>query len=63
MSLAALAKACPQEKSLSRSRMAEIVFNLTVLAQTSSEASHKPPSDSAVDVESIAPVITPISAR
>lgn len=38
LALVALAKACTQEKSLARPKMAEIVFSLSVLAQSSAKA-------------------------
>lgn len=36
LSLTVLARACTQEKTLARPRMAEIIFNLSILAQSSS---------------------------
>jgi hypothetical protein len=37
LSLAALARACTQDESLARPSMAEIVFNLSVIIQSSSK--------------------------
>lgn len=62
LSLVALARACTQEKPSARPRMAEIVFSLSVLAQSSSQGLHRP-STSKADAECIVQVITPINSR
>lgn len=56
LSLAALAWTCTQEKALARPKMAEVVFNISVLAQSSPKTMHKP-SSSDVDPQSIVVVI------
>ncbi|KAL0461513.1 UNVERIFIED_CONTAM: Serine/threonine receptor-like kinase NFP [Sesamum latifolium] len=62
LSLAILARACTSEKSSERPRMAEIVFNLCVLIQTSPQMSEKS-WVSKFETEEVFPVINPVIAR
>nr|AZL93825.1 LysM receptor [Ceanothus thyrsiflorus] len=62
LSLVALARACTQEKSLARPRMAEIVFNLSILAHSSSDAYHRSLT-SGVQTDGIVQVVVPVKAR
>ncbi|KAK4409766.1 Pentatricopeptide repeat-containing protein [Sesamum angolense] len=62
LSLAILARACTSEKSSERPRMAEIVFNLCVLIQSSPQISEKS-WVSKFDAEEVFPVISPVIAR
>ncbi|KAA8547302.1 hypothetical protein F0562_003834 [Nyssa sinensis] len=63
LNLAALAKACTSEKSAARPRMAEIVFNLSVLTHSSSEMYERSWTSSALEVEEAIQVISPVIAR
>ncbi|EXB77862.1 hypothetical protein L484_009158 [Morus notabilis] len=63
LGLVALAKACTQGKSSARPKMAEIVFSLSVLTQSSAKALKLRSTNSGGDPYSIVQVITPVSAR
>ncbi|KAK4426314.1 Serine/threonine receptor-like kinase NFP [Sesamum alatum] len=62
LSLAILARACTSEKSSERPRMAEVVFNLCVLTQSSPQMSEKS-WVSKFEAEEVFPVISPVIAR
>lgn len=62
LSLATLARACTSENSLERPTMGEVVFNLSVLSQSSPQTSDKS-WVSKFETEEVSPVITPIEAR
>lgn len=61
LSLALLAIACTQEKSLSRPNMAEIVFNLSVLTQSSEILERS--WTSGLEAEEVFQIISPVTAR
>ncbi|KAJ6907352.1 hypothetical protein NC651_017914 [Populus alba x Populus x berolinensis] len=61
MSLATLARLCTLEKSSERRSMAEIVFNLTVLTQSSPETLER--WTSVVETEDFTLLISPVTAR
>ncbi|KAK6152668.1 hypothetical protein DH2020_012307 [Rehmannia glutinosa] len=62
LSLAMLGRACTSEKSLERPRMAEIVFNLCVLTQSSPQMCEQSWVSKFV-AEEVFPVISPVKAR
>ncbi|KAK2998569.1 hypothetical protein RJ639_023307 [Escallonia herrerae] len=62
LSLAALARACTSEKPSVRPGMAEIVFNLSVLNQSSSEM-YERSWTSGLDTEEVIQIISPVIAR
>jgi hypothetical protein len=61
MSLATLARLCTLEKSSERPSMAEIVFNLTVLTQSSPETLERWTSE--VETEDFTRLVSPVTAR
>ncbi|XP_038723661.1 serine/threonine receptor-like kinase NFP isoform X2 [Tripterygium wilfordii] len=61
MSLANLARVCTMERSSARPGMEEIVFNLTVLAQSSSVTLER--SWTSLEAEELARIISPVKAR
>ncbi|XP_047941133.1 serine/threonine receptor-like kinase NFP [Salvia hispanica] len=62
LSLATLARACTSENSMERPTMGEVVFNLSVLTQSSPQMSETS-WVSKFETEEISPVITPVEAR
>ncbi|KAK9284472.1 hypothetical protein L1049_023645 [Liquidambar formosana] len=62
LSLAALARACTLEKSSARPSMAEMVFNLSVLAQSSPETVERS-WNYGLEAEEIIQIVSPVTAR
>ncbi|XP_057768478.1 serine/threonine receptor-like kinase NFP [Salvia miltiorrhiza] len=62
LSLATLARACTSENSLERPSMGEVVFNLSVLTQSSPQMSETS-WVSKFETEEVSPVNTPVEAR
>ncbi|KAL1558917.1 non-specific serine/threonine protein kinase [Salvia divinorum] len=62
LSLATLARACTSENSLERPTMGEVVFNLSVLTQSSPQM-NETSWVSKFETEEISPVIIPVEAR
>ncbi|KAI3808601.1 hypothetical protein L1987_24556 [Smallanthus sonchifolius] len=62
LNLAALARACTSEKSADRPGMTKIVFNLSVLTQSSSEMYERSWTSSGLETEDVH-MISPVIAR
>ncbi|KAG2703731.1 hypothetical protein I3760_06G150300 [Carya illinoinensis] len=62
ISLATLARACTLDESMERPSMGEIVFNLSVLTQSSSETSERSRT-SGVEGDEVIHIISPVTAR
>ncbi|XP_041013999.1 serine/threonine receptor-like kinase NFP [Juglans microcarpa x Juglans regia] len=62
ISLATLARACTLDKSMERPSMGEIVFNLSVLTQSSSETSERSWTSGA-EGDEVIHIISPVTAR
>ncbi|CAK9158737.1 unnamed protein product [Ilex paraguariensis] len=63
LNLASLARACTSEKSSARPRMAEVVFNLSVLTQSSSEMYERSWTSGRLEAEEATQIIRPVIAR
>ncbi|XP_057498513.1 serine/threonine receptor-like kinase NFP [Actinidia eriantha] len=62
LSVAGLARACTSEKYSARPRMAEIVFNLSVLTQSSQEMNERSSTSAGMEAEDVVQVISPVVA-
>ncbi|GFY93997.1 hypothetical protein Acr_09g0004430 [Actinidia rufa] len=62
LSVAGLARACTSEKYSARPRMAEIVFNLSVLTQSSQEMNERSSTSGGMEAEDVVQVISPVVA-